>query len=1127
MADHRLAFEVDGSQAAAGVAKFEKELDRAIAAAARFHSALEKTFGRSTSSAVSGLRALSGALTSLNRAGNAAKSLESLSRALAKLSNAKSIANELRKFISAISSIKIPPAFQNLVKALNSIATAANRANKSLALMNKSLNSGQIKGFVSAANNANNSMRRMNSTAQVMGGTLLGLGFYQVSQRVLNFGKNVFNVSASMVKFTATMRAATGTLQGVDDGLAFIRNLTQTLGTPLLESAEKFSKFAIASQAAGASISDAEKIFEAMSVALTAVGSNSQDAALAFLAIEQMMSKGRVSAEELRRQLSERIPGAFGLMANAMKVSTAELDRMLRLGQVMSKDALPKLADELLRVFSPALETSLKGPVVALGKLKNAFTELMIIVGESGFIEALTTQMNALTASISSPSFKQFAASIGQIGAVLINVLGVGLRIVTDNIFIMTPIIVLLSMRIVAMAASFFNLNNAMSLFNVGLLTTGRNASVASTGLNVFNIQTARTNMLLNASTLGIGRFAGAVGLVGRTVGMVVPFIRAFILALTVLTALAPTITNMLKSLGVLPTNILTAEQAATKLNQTLNTTGLTAKSATSIFVGLSNGLKSNKEEAMRAADSVVYYRSVWSGWLIRHKAELDGVTTSLVELARKFATGALSVDSLSTALKKVDLNGASEQTKNLYEKLTTLAAKSAASKSELQNLATAIKTARDKAKEAGQDTSTYDLILSKLKKTSAETAAGQGGLAKKTKEAGNEFDIAAVKSAKYASKLDAVNAKFKALGGETAKGQSWAEKMRRSNVDTSVSLDAVAESSTGAASSINVLSNTMATGANQALDYASAMQKAAQSMTAVTTQMGSGSTDTNNLGGRTTSGKRSYGVSMKGASFDAIYGSIFGDTAKEAFSKSYTGDIGEGLLKKFQEAVDSVDGYYSLNRKPGGLGNELSVSGIPNELEKLFKSIQNKASSGGLGSEMAAFIDVVNKYSAEQAAKQSEEINSTDANTIALNDNTAVVSGLGSDYADLINQLYNKLDLARKNLSSYYGNPSGMWNSDTKGISTIPGYADGFKGVVGGNGGVDNNMMVARVSRGEGVEITPKSEMNRGGFSSNKTGGVVMNVYANDADSFLRNEAKVKTALARAVKSAQSSGRA
>jgi tape measure domain-containing protein len=46
-----------------------------------------------------------------------------------------------------------------------------------------------------------------------------------------------------------------------------------------------------------------------------------------FKALEQMLSKGNVQAEELRGQLGERLPGAIYFSAKALGVTTRELNK--------------------------------------------------------------------------------------------------------------------------------------------------------------------------------------------------------------------------------------------------------------------------------------------------------------------------------------------------------------------------------------------------------------------------------------------------------------------------------------------------------------------------------------------------------------------------------------------------------------------------------------------------------------------------------------------------------------------------------------------------------------------------------------------------------------------------------
>ena len=58
----------------------------------------------------------------------------------------------------------------------------------------------------------------------------------------------------------------------------------------------------------------------------------------AMRATSQVFSKGKVSAEELRQQLGERLPGAFTLFADSMNLTPAELDKALEQGKVTLED---------------------------------------------------------------------------------------------------------------------------------------------------------------------------------------------------------------------------------------------------------------------------------------------------------------------------------------------------------------------------------------------------------------------------------------------------------------------------------------------------------------------------------------------------------------------------------------------------------------------------------------------------------------------------------------------------------------------------------------------------------------------------------------------------------------------
>ncbi|OSM99791.1 hypothetical protein AU509_02995 [Lonsdalea britannica] len=73
-----------------------------------------------------------------------------------------------------------------------------------------------------------------------------------------------------------------------------------------------------------------------------------------MLAFTQMASKGTLSADEVKNQLPEHVPGGEQLIADAIGVSVPELNKIMSTGKLMSKDVLPKLSDHLAKLNEEA-----------------------------------------------------------------------------------------------------------------------------------------------------------------------------------------------------------------------------------------------------------------------------------------------------------------------------------------------------------------------------------------------------------------------------------------------------------------------------------------------------------------------------------------------------------------------------------------------------------------------------------------------------------------------------------------------------------------------------------------------------------------------------------------------------
>lgn len=138
------------------------------------------------------------------------------------------------------------------------------------------------------------------------------------------------------------------------------------------------------------------KIFEGVSTGIAAMKLSSDESKGAMLALGQMASKGIVSAEELRGQLGERIPGAFGIAAKAMGVTESKLNDLLQKGLIPSKEFLPKFAAEMQKTFGADALAAANGPAAIQERFNNAMFKMKDIIG-NGLMPIITPMIEKFT----------------------------------------------------------------------------------------------------------------------------------------------------------------------------------------------------------------------------------------------------------------------------------------------------------------------------------------------------------------------------------------------------------------------------------------------------------------------------------------------------------------------------------------------------------------------------------------------------------------------------------------------------------------------------------------------------------------------------------------------------------
>jgi tape measure domain-containing protein len=202
----------------------------------------------------------------------------------------------------------------------------------------------------------------------------------------------VLKTTKALDSMKFTLKAVTKSSIDTTISLGFLKRITQEYGLSLTSTASRFSKFLAASKEAGFSLSQTQEIFENVSKAAGVLGLKTDEVSGVYLALEQMISKGKVTTEELRRQLGERLPGAMDILAKTMGVTTSELDKMLKKGEVITYEVLPDFAKAIGEAYD--VDGKIDTVVAAQNRVKNAWDEFILGVEEgSGIISSFFKEL--------------------------------------------------------------------------------------------------------------------------------------------------------------------------------------------------------------------------------------------------------------------------------------------------------------------------------------------------------------------------------------------------------------------------------------------------------------------------------------------------------------------------------------------------------------------------------------------------------------------------------------------------------------------------------------------------------------------------------------------------------------
>ena len=226
--------------------------------------------------------------------------------------------------------------------------------------------------------------------------------------------------AAELKKLRIALQGVTTSNEQYSQALQAIEQGTKDYAIPQEILTKQFTKLQASVQGAGGNLNDTKTAFNGIVAAVRATGGSLQDVDSALTATAQVFSKGKVSAEELRQQIGERLPGAFSIFAESIGKTPQELDKALEDGKVSLQDfqtfseALFERYGENAKIIASGPESAGDRLKVSLGKLSESVGTLLAPIG-TAFLKTFEEIVKAIaTATIALNNF----LGIGTQGAI-------------------------------------------------------------------------------------------------------------------------------------------------------------------------------------------------------------------------------------------------------------------------------------------------------------------------------------------------------------------------------------------------------------------------------------------------------------------------------------------------------------------------------------------------------------------------------------------------------------------------------------------------------------------------------------------------------------------------------------
>lgn len=260
------------------------------------------------------------------------------------------------------------------------LSQAMNLADQRVAQLERELRAanGQLTLFDRAANALNTTVGQFAAGATFA--NVIQNAAYQVQQ----LGAEALTANVDLQKLELGLKAVYGSSAVAAKQIEFLRNTAQEAGVSVGDISGAYVKFAASAQSANIPVTTTNGLFVALTKNAATLGLSGDKVTDMLNALGQMASKGVVQMEELRGQLGDALPGALPKVAQGLGITTLEMEKLARNGELLASEVFPAL-QRVLEQSSGEVDTI----SAKWARFKNVMTETAQDIGKGAIGEAL------------------------------------------------------------------------------------------------------------------------------------------------------------------------------------------------------------------------------------------------------------------------------------------------------------------------------------------------------------------------------------------------------------------------------------------------------------------------------------------------------------------------------------------------------------------------------------------------------------------------------------------------------------------------------------------------------------------------------------------------------------------